>query len=183
MTYLRIELSKEELLRKLEERFNKNMARHPGLEWETVLEKLKSNPKKLDTLREMEVTGGEPDVVVFPEDVVAFVDCSAESPAGRRSCCYDRKAWESRKQHKPATNAMDAAAEIGVEILSETQYRALQELGKFDTKTSSWIMTPDAIRNLGGALFCDRRYDQVFVYQNGADSYYGARGYRSMLKI
>lgn len=186
MNYLKRELTKEELFNILKERFEKNMLRHQGLDWIDIRSKLEANPKKMDSLHEMEVTGGEPDVVVIDDcrpGEFTFMDCSAESPAGRRSCCFDREAWESRKHNKPATNAMEMAAEMGVEILSEEHYRALQQLGKFDTKTSSWVTTPNAIRKLGGALFCDRRYEQVFLYHNGADSYYAARGFRGLLRV
>jgi hypothetical protein len=186
MSNERRELSREELLNILRDRFEKNPKRHQGIEWATVQAKLDTNPKKLEALHEMEVTGGEPDVVIFSQDSsgdLLFADCSAESPAGRRSCCFDREAWESRKHNKPATNAMGSAEEMGIEILTEDQYRQLQELGKFDTKTSSWIKTPPAIRKLGGALFCDRRYDHVFVYHNGADSYYAARAFRGLLRL
>jgi hypothetical protein len=180
------ELSREELLQILHDRFEKNMQRHPGIDWATVQSKLQANPKKLEALHEMESTGGEPDLVELGTEKanhLIFIDCSPESPTGRRSCCYDRDAWESRKQHKPATTAMDMAEEMGIEILSEDQYRKLQEVGKFDMKTSSWILTPAPIRKLGGALFCDRRYNHVFVYHNGADSYYAARGFRGLLRI
>src|SRR5690606_29430258 len=186
MSIERKELTREELLNILQDRFEKNRNRHQGIEWVAVRAKLDADPRKLEVLHEMEVTGGEPDVVVLAseksEDLI-FVDCSAESPTGRRSCCFDLKAWESRKQNKPATNAMGSAEEMGIEILSEDQYRQLQELGKFDTKTSSWVKTPDAIRKLGGALFCDRRFDEVFLYHNGADSYYAARGFRGLLRV
>ena len=186
MSHTKEELSQEELLSILKTRFEKNMQRHKGMDWEAVRAKLESNPQKIDSLHDMETTGGEPDVVVLAEGKsgeVIFIDCSAESPAGRRSCCFDLEAWESRKQNKPATNAMEMAAEMKIEILSEEQYRALQQVGKFDTKTSSWIKTPAAIRKLGGALFCDRRYDHVFLYHNGADSYYAARGFRGLLRV
>lgn len=176
----------EELFKTLKSRFEKNMPRHPGVDWATVQSKLEANPEKILSLDEMESTGGEPDVVTFGDSdsgELLFVDCSAQSPAGRRSCCFDLQAWESRKEHKPKTSAEEMAQEIGIEILTEAQYRELQQLGKFDTKTSSWVKTPDAIRKLGGALFCDRRYEHVFVYHNGADSYYAARGFRGLLKV
>ena len=176
---------REELLSTLKDRFEKNKTRHKGLKWPEVQEKLEANPEKLWSLYEMENTGGEPDVVGFDKkgDQYIFYDCSAESPKGRRSVCYDREALESRKAHKPGHTAMDMAEEMGIELLTEEQYRELQQLGEFDTKTSSWIQTPAAIRKLGGALFCDRRYDHVFVYHNGADSYYGARGFRGWLRV
>jgi hypothetical protein len=176
---------REELLRTLEARFEKNMNRHSGLEWANVQAKLEANPEKLWSLHEMEETGGEPDVVGFDEKTgeYIFYDCSAESPKGRRSVCYDRKAWEARKNHKPENTAMDMATDMGIEILTEEQYRELQELGHFDMKTSSWVQTPTNIRKLGGAIFCDRRYDTVFVYHNGADSYYAARGFRGSLRV
>ncbi len=175
----------EELLRVLKTRFEKNMKRHKGIEWAKVQVKLEARPEKLWSLDEMEITGGEPDVVGYDKktDEYIFYDCSAESPKERRSVCYDREALESRKEHKPKNNAIDMAADMGVELLTEKQYRELQQLGEFDLKTSSWIVTPSAIRELGGALFCDRRYDQVFVYHNGAESYYGARGFRCCLRI
>lgn len=175
----------DEILGTLKARFEKNKSRHEGLEWANVQAKLEAHPEKLWSLYEMERTGGEPDVVF--RDVNAgeyvFFDCSAESPKGRRSVCYDREALESRKQHKPDNNAMDMAAAMGIELLTEEQYRELQKLGNFDLKTSSWVKTPDPIRKLGGALFCDRRYDNVFVYHNGADSYYAARGFRGSLRV
>ena len=176
---------REEILGSLKARFEKNMNRHEGLEWAAVIAKLELNAGKLWSLYEMERTGGEPDVIFYDKeaDEYIFYDCSAESPKGRRSVCYDREALESRKQHKPQNSAMDMAADMGVEILTEEQYRELQRLGNFDTKTSSWVKTPDNIRQLGGAIFCDRRYDTVFVYHNGADSYYGARGFRSSLRV
>jgi Protein of unknown function (DUF4256) len=176
---------REDLLKVLQARFEKNMNRHPGLAWSKVQAKLEANPGKLWSLSEMERTGGEPDVVAVDKNSGEFVfyDCAAESPKGRRSICYDREAWESRKENRPENTAMDMAAELGIEMLTEEQYRELQKLGEFDTKTSSWIVTPTAIRKLGGALFCDRRYDHVFVYHNGADSYYGARGFRGWLKV
>jgi hypothetical protein len=175
----------EELLRALKARFEKNMNRHKGLEWAKVQAKLEDNAEKLWSINEMEVTGGEPDVIVHDKqaDEYIFYDCSAESPKGRRSVCYDREALESRKEHKPQNNAIDMAADIGIEILTEEQYRELQKLGSFDTKTSSWVKTPDNIRKLGGAIFCDRRYNTVFVYHNGAESYYVARGFRGSLRV
>lgn len=175
----------EKILRVLKARFEKNMNRHTGLEWAEVQAKLETNTEKLWSLNEMERTGGEPDVIVHDrkEDVYIFYDCSAESPKGRRSICYDREALESRKEHKPQNNAIDMAADMGIEILTEEQYRELQGLGHFDTKTSSWVKTPANIRKLGGAIFCDRRYDTVFVYHNGAESYYAARGFRGSLRV
>lgn len=169
----------------LKDRFEKNMERHDGLEWRAVQARLEAEAKKLTALQEMERTGGEPDVIGQDEKSGEFLfcDCSPESPAGRRSLCYDREALDSRKKHKPAGSAMELAASMGIEMLTEEQYRGLQELGEFDTKTSSWVRTPAKIRELGGALFCDRRYDQVFVYHNGAESYYAARGFRGLLKI
>lgn len=176
---------REELLGVLKARFEKNMNRHIDLEWATVQAKLEASSEKLWSLNEMERTGGEPDVVGHDQKAgdYVFYDCSAESPKGRRSVCYDREALESRKEHKPADNALDMAAAMGIELLTEEQYRELQSLGKFDLKTSSWIKTPDAIRKLGGAIFGDRRYDTVFVYHNGAESYYAARGFRGSLRI
>lgn len=173
------------LLKILKVRFEKNSHRHPDLDWSKIQSKLESNPEKLSVLFRMEETEGEPDVIGYETetDTYVFCDCSAESPKGRRSLCYDRAALNSRKEHKPKNNALDMANEIGIEILDETQYRALQQLGNFDTKTSSWIKTPDAIRKLGGALFCDYRYQTVFTYHNGAESYYAARGFRGLLKI
>ena len=175
----------EELLKQLKQRFDKNKDRHKGLEWAKVEARLKGNPSKLWSLNEMERTGGEPDVVGFDKKSgeYLFVDCSMESPKERRSICYDRAALDARKEHKPKTSAMDMAAEMGIEIVSEGQYRELQKVGQFDLKTSSWVLTPTAIRKLGGAIFCDRRYDQVFTYHNGAESYYGARGFRGLLKV
>jgi hypothetical protein len=188
MTEVNKELSqekREELLRTLETRFEKNMDRHKGLEWVNVQEKLEANPQKMWSLNEMEITGGEPDVVGYDEqkDGYIFYDCSTESPKGRRSVCYDREALESRKKHKPENNVMDMAAAMGIELLTEEQYRELQNLGNFDMKTSSWVKTPATIRKHGGAIFCDRRYDTVFVYHNGADSYYAARGFRGSLTV
>ena len=168
-----------EILRILKDRFEKNMNRHVGLEWTKVQEKLEANIEKLWILNEMEATGGEPDVVGYDEerDEYIFCDCSGESPKGRRSICYDQEALEARKKHKPQNNALGMAQEMGIEILTEEQYRELQKLGNFDTKTSSWVKTPESIRVLGGALFCDRRYDTVFVYHNSAESYYASRGF------
>ena len=176
---------REELLTTLKARFEKHMNRHKSLEWAKLQAKLEASPEKLWSLNEMERTDGEPDVVGYDKKagVYIFYDCSAESPKGRRSVCYDRKALESRKEHKPADSAMDMAAAMGVELLTEEEYRELQELGDFDTKTSSWVKTPAEIRKLGGALFCDRRYNTVFVYHNGADSYYSARGFRGSLRV
>jgi hypothetical protein len=176
---------REELFSTLKARFEKNMNRHNGLEWARVQARLEAQIKKMWSLNEMEKTGGEPDVVGFDKKTgeYIFYDCSAESPKGRRSFCYDRQALESRKEHKPKNNAIDMAAAIGIELLTEEQYRELQKLGNFDTKTSSWIMTPADIRKLGGALFCDRRYDTVFVYHNGAESYYAVRGFRGSLRV
>ncbi|MBK9526241.1 MAG: DUF4256 domain-containing protein [Bacteroidetes bacterium] len=174
-----------ELLHLLKVRFEKNAKRHKGVQWEKVEARLKSNADKLWSLNEMEYTGGEPDVVAQDKKSgeIIFYDCSAESPKGRRSVCYDRRALDARKEHKPGNSAMDLATEIGIEILTEAQYRELQQLGEFDTKSSSWIITPPEIRRLGGALFCDRRYDTVFVYHNGADSYYAAKGFRGSLRV
>ena len=176
---------REELLRALKARFEKNMARHKGLEWTKVEAKLEANSEKLWSLHEMERTGGEPDVVGQDKKTGEFIffDCSAESPKDRRSLCYDREALDSRKEHKPANSAVDMAAAMGIELLTEDQYRELQKLGSFDTKTSSWVKTPSDIRKLGGAVFCDRRYDTVFLYHNGAESYYAARAFRGSLKV
>ena len=176
---------REELLNALKARFEKNMNRHNGLEWAKVQAKLEANSERLWSLNEMERTGGEPDVVGHDKAAgeYIFYDCSAESPPGRRSCCYDRKGLESRKEHQPENNAIDGAAAMGIELLTEEQYRELQKLGSFDTKTSSWVKTPSEIRNLGGALFADFRYGNVFVYHNGAQSYYGARGFRGTLRV
>ena len=176
---------REELLSTLKARFEKNMNRHKGLDWTKVKAKLETNSEKLWSLNEMESTGGEPDVVGLDKKSGEFIffDCAAESPKGRRSVCYDREALEARKENKPKDSAINMAAAMGVEILTEEQYRELQKLGKFDLKTSSWITTPADIRKLGGALFCDRRYDQVFLYHNGADSYYAARGFRGSLRV
>ncbi|MGI8314329.1 DUF4256 domain-containing protein [Halobacillus mangrovi] len=176
---------REELLTVLKDRFEKNMNRHKDLVWEKVQAKLEANKEKLCSLNEMEKTGGEPDVVNYDKkkDEYIFYDCSAESPKGRRSVCYDREALESRKKHKPENNAIDMAAFMGVELLTEEQYRELQDLENFDKKTSSWVQTPADIRKLGGALFCDYRYGHVFVYHNGAESYYAARGFRCSLRV
>ncbi|MDT3428840.1 hypothetical protein J2Z22_004434 [Paenibacillus forsythiae] len=176
---------REGLLKILSARFEKNMNRHQGLEWANVQAKLEANTEKLWPLHEMERTGGEPDVIGHDNKTgeYIFYDCSAESPKGRRSVCYDREALESRKEHKPKNNAVEMAAAMGIELLTEEQYRELQQLGSFDLKTSSWVITPASIRKLGGAIFCDRRYDTVFVYHNGAESYYAARGFRGSLRI
>ena len=184
----KIELSLEqqqELLELLHIRFEKNKQRHKNLDWNKILEKLLKNPLKIWSLNEMERTGGEPDVIGFDDGTneYIFYDCAAESPKGRRSLCYDQEAWDSRKEYKPENNAITVAAEMGVEILSESEYRGLQELGKFDSKTSSWIKTPDTIRKLGGAIFADYRYNTVFVYHNGAPSYYSGRGFRGSLRV
>lgn len=175
----------KELLATLKARFEKNMDRHKGLEWTKVEAKVQASPEKLWSLSEMERTGGEPDVVGYDKKTgeYIFYDCAAESPKGRRSVCYDREALEARKEHKPKDSALDMARAIGIELLTEEQYRELQQLGNFDTKTSSWVKTPSEIRKLGGALFCDRRYDHVFLYHNGADSYYAARGFRGSLRV
>jgi Protein of unknown function (DUF4256) len=175
---------REELLKILKTRFEQNSS-HKGIEWSKVQAKLEAHSEKLWSLNIMEETGGEPDVVAYDEKTgeYIFYDCAAESPKGRRSLCYDRAAWESRKDNKPADNAVDVAAAMGVDILTEEQYRGLQQLGIFDAKTSSWVKTPEHIRKLGGSLFCDRRFDTVFVYHNGAESYYGGRGFRGLLKV
>lgn len=177
----------EEIIKTLKDRFEKNKTRHAGLDWAHIQERLehKSSPGKLWSLQEMEITGGEPDVVALDKYTgeYIFFDCSQESPKGRRSICYDRLALESRKENKPQDNALDMAAQMGIELLTEEQYRQLQQLGAFDLKTSSWIKTPAEIRELGGALYCDRRYNHVFVYHNGADSYYAARGFRGILRV
>lgn len=175
----------KELFDTLKTRFKKNMQFHKGIEWAMVQAKLESNPEKLWSLNKMEITGGEPDVVGLDKKTgeYIFYDCSAESPKGRRSICYDDEALEARKEHKPADSAMNMAVDMGIELLTEQQYRELQQLGNFDLKTSSWIATPAAIRKLGGALFCDRRYNTVFLYHNGAESYYAARGFRGSLKV
>jgi hypothetical protein len=176
---------REKLLRTLKSRFEKNMKRHKGLEWAKVQAKLEANPQKLWSLNEMEETEGEPDVVGHDKKTgeYIFYDCSAESPKGRRSICYDGEALESRKEHKPKNSATDMAADMGIELLTEEQYRELQKLGEFDMKTSSWVKTPSAVRELGGALFCDRRFGQIFLYHNGAESYYGARAFRGSLRV
>jgi hypothetical protein len=178
-------LSHDDLIKTLKERFSRNMRWHPGMDWESVQAKLMASPEKRRALNEMERTGGEPDVVGRDEVTgeVIFCDCSPESPSGRRSICYDREALASRKENKPNGSAIEMASSIGIEILTEQQYRELQELGDFDKKTSSWVETPGQIRRLGGALFCDRRYDHVFVYHNGAESYYAARGFRGRLNV
>lgn len=177
-------VQRSQLLEILKNRFEKNRKRHESLAWDQVRTKLEANPERLWSLQEMERTGGEPDVVGHGrKGEFTFYDCSAESPSGRRSLCYDQEALESRKQHKPESSALALAADMGIEILTEAQYRELQTLGSFDTKTSSWIETPPQIRRLGGALFCDRRYDTVFVYHNGAESYYAARGFRGSIRV
>lgn len=175
----------DELLATLEARFGKHPERHPGISWDEVRARLEANPGKLRAVAGMERTGGEPDVVGQDGTTGAFLfmDCSKQSPAGRRSLCFDAAAWESRKQNKPRDSAMQVAEELGVELLTEAEYRALQELGEFDTTTSSWVQTPDRIRKRGGALFCDRRYDTVFLYHNGAESYYAARGFRGVVRV
>src|SRR5437016_2126042 len=176
---------REELLRALKARFEKNMNRHKGLEWAKVQAKLEAHTEKLWSLHEMERTGGEPDVVGFDKKAVEYIfyDCSAESPKGRRSLCYDGEALESRKEHKPENNAIEMASAMGINLLTEQEYRELQKLGEFDMKTSSWVRTPSDIRKLGGAIFCDRRYDTVFTYHNGAESYYAARAFRGSLRV
>lgn len=176
---------REELLSTLKARFEKNMNRHKGLEWATVQAKLEANTEKLWSLNEMEITGGEPDVVGYDKKTgeYIFYDCSAESPKGRRSLCYDHEALESRKEHKPENSAIEMASDMGIEVLTEEQYRELQQVGKFDTKTSSWLKTPADIRKLGGAIFGDFRFGHVFIYHNGAESYYAARGFRGALKV
>lgn len=175
----------KELLNVLKKRFEKHMDRHKGMDWAKIQAKLEANPKKLWSLDEMEATDGEPDVIAYDQqkDEYLFCDCSPESPKGRRSLCYDQEAWNSRKEHKPSGSVLERAAEMGIELLTEEQYRELQQLGNFDTKTSSWVQTPAAIRKLGGAIFCDRRYGTVFMYHNGAESYYAARGFRGMLRL
>ena len=176
---------RDDLLTVLKARFEKNISRHKGIDWAKVESKLQANAGKLSALHAMEASGGEPDVVGHDKKSgeYIFMDCSPESPAGRRSLCYDRDAWESRKEHKPKSNAVDMAAAMGIEILSEEQYKDLQKLGKFDMKTSSWVSTPPDIRELGGAIFCDFRFGRVFVYHNGAESYYAARGFRGELRV
>lgn len=178
-------IQREELLKVLKARFEKNKNRHKGMDWAKVQARLEENPEKLWSLDDMEVTGGEPDVIGYDKktDKYIFCDCSAESPKGRRSICYDREALESRKEHKPKNSAIDMATAMGIELLTEEQYRELQQLGQFDLKTSSWVQTPANIRELGGAIFCDRRYNHVFMYHNGADSYYAARGFRGLLRV
>jgi hypothetical protein len=173
----------EALLKTLKARFERHMNRHADIAWESVAKRIAANPEKLRPLHEMERTGGEPDVIGYEGDAYLFCDCAEESPKGRRSLCYDRAALESRKEFKPENTVADMAAEMGIELLDEEAYRALQRIEAFDLKTSSWIKTPAAIRSLGGALFCDRRYDAVFVYHNGAESYYGSRGFRGMLRV
>ena len=175
----------EEFINELKERFAKNINRHDGLEWHNVQAKLEGDLAKLWSISEMERTGGEPDVVGFDDATSEFIfyDCSSESPKGRRSLCYDRAAWQSRKEHKPASNAIEVAAAMGIKILNEVEYNELQRLGNFDLKTSSWIETPAEIRNLGGAIFGDRRFDRVFIYHNGAESYYGGRAFRGSLRV
>ncbi|MBI3528798.1 MAG: DUF4256 domain-containing protein [Betaproteobacteria bacterium] len=175
----------DELIKTLKDRFSKNKRRHTGIDWSSMQAKLEASPEKIQALYEMERTGGEPDVVGYDEKTSEFIfcDCSPESPIGRRSICYDREALDSRKENKPSGNAIEMASSIGIEILTEQQYRELQEFGEFDRKTSSWVNTPAKIRDLGGALFCDRRYDHVFVYHNGAESYYAARGFRGRIKV
>jgi hypothetical protein len=175
----------EDLFKILKTRFEKNKQRHKGLDWAVVEAKLKANPEKLWSLNEMEITGGEPDVVALDKKSgeYIFYDCSPETPKGRRSICYDDEALEARKEHKPKDSAMNMAAEMGIEMLTEEEYRQLQEVGAFDMKTSSWVKTPEKIRKLGGALFCDRRFDHVFTYHNGAESYYAARGFRGLLRL
>lgn len=175
----------EALLATIQTRFEKHKKRHPELEWPKIQTKLEANADKLWSINEMERTGGEPDVVGFDDNTgeYLFYDCAAESPAGRRSLCYDRAALDARKEAKPASSALDMATEMGIDLLTEVQYRALQAIGKFDTKTSSWVETPAAIRDRGGAIFCDRRYDHVFTYHNGASSYYAARGFRGSLRV
>jgi hypothetical protein len=176
---------REELLKELKERFDENVNRHKGLEWAKVQAKLEANAEKLWSLYEMERTAGEPDVVGFDRKTgeYIFYDCSAESPVGRRSLCYDREAWESRKEHKPKNSALDLAVAMGIELLTEEEYRELQKLGEFDLKTSSWVKTPADTRKLGGAIFCDRRFGRVFTYHNGAESYYAGRAFRGSLRV
>lgn len=178
-------VQRKELLDTLKARFEKNMDRHKDMKWAALQKKLETQHEKLWSLNEMETTGGEPDVIGYDESTgeYVFYDCSAESPKGRRSLCYDHEALEARKEFKPENNVIDMAATMGIELLTEEQYRQLQQIGKFDTKTSSWVKTPDSIRKLGGAVFCDRRYDTVFLYHNGAESYYAARGFRGLVKV
>ncbi|RAW02223.1 DUF4256 domain-containing protein [Pseudochryseolinea flava] len=175
----------EELLATLQERFEKNMKRHKSMDWLKVQARLESHPAKLWSLHEMEISGGEPDVVGYDKSAgtFTFMDCSPETPKGRRSICYDDEALQSRKEHKPKNSAIEMAAEMGIDMLTEEEYRFLQTLGEFDLKTSSWVLTPSEVRELGGALFCDRRYDRVFLYHNGAESYYGVRGFRGALHV
>lgn len=174
---------REALLKTLKTRFEKHMNRHAGIAWDSVAKRIAANPEKLRALNEMEATGGEPDVIGSEGETYLICDCAEESPKGRRSLCYDRAALESRKEFKPENTVIDLAASMGIELLDEQRYRALQRLEAFDLKTSSWIKTPPAIRSLGGAIFCDRRYDTVFVYHNGAESYYGSRGFRGLLRV
>ncbi len=174
---------REQLLQTLKARFDRNMQRHAGIAWASVQARLEANPEALESLHQMESTGGEPDVTGKESGRFIFCDCSPESPSGRRSTCYDAEALEARKEHKPANSAVGMAASMGIELMTEEQYRELQKLGEFDLKTSSWIRTPTDIRALGGALFCDRRYGKVFVYHNGAQSYYAARGFRGLLRV
>ncbi|MEZ4897212.1 MAG: DUF4256 domain-containing protein [Saprospiraceae bacterium] len=176
---------RESLMRTLSKRFEENRSRHDGLEWDAIKERMETNPGKLWSLHQMEETGGEPDVIGRDEQSgeYLFYDCAAESPKGRRSLCYDRAAWESRKENKPKDSALELADAMGIQLLTEAEYRRLQGLGEFDLKTSSWVQTPQKIRKLGGALFCDRRFDTVFLYHNGAESYYAARGFRGVLKL
>jgi hypothetical protein len=186
--FTKMKLNREQqtiLLGILEARFQANKNRHKGIEWAKILGRLEADPKKLWQLNEMERTGGEPDVVGYDDKTgeYLFYDCSPESPKGRRSICYDHEALEARKEHKPEDSAVNMAADMGIELLTEEQYRGLQQLGNFDTKTSSWVKTPANIRKLGGAIFCDRRYNTVFVYHNGAESYYAARGFRGLLRV
>ena len=178
------EKERDELLETLKARFEQHMQRHEGIAWKDVQKRLEKNDRAVETLHAMEASGGEPDVVARTDNgAVVFFDCSAQSPAGRRSLCYDREALDARKKNKPQGNAMDMAADMGVELLTEEQYRTLQQLGQFDTTTSSWVLTTPDVRALGGALFCDRRYDKVFLYHNGAESYYAARGFRGAIRV
>lgn len=182
---VRSKVIKDEILKTLEKRFINHMNRHTGIDWKKILVRLENNPEKTESLMKMEETGGEPDVVGLDKKTgeYLFMDCSAETPKGRTSLCYDERALKSRKEHKPKGSALGMAEEIGIEILTEEEYRGLQKLGDFDLKTSSWVRTPEEIRKLGGALFCDRRYGHVFVYHNGAESYYGVRGFRGSLRV
>ncbi|MEO5580586.1 MAG: DUF4256 domain-containing protein [Gemmatimonadaceae bacterium] len=177
--------ARDELIKTLRDRFETNTVRHKGIDWSAVRAKLEANPRKLEVLNEMERTGGEPDVIGYDKDAGSFTycDCSPESPRGRRSICYDREALNSRKENKPTGSAIEMASSLGLEILTEAEYRELQRLGEFDTKTSSWVKTPPNVRELGGALFCDRRYGEVFLYHNGAESYYAARGFRGLVSV